>query len=584
MQNVLTPQQHDILQRQRDLFTQLERIAVRLEAPAAERQLLAHTRQQVDEFFLLVVVGEFNSGKSAFVNALLGQRFLNEGVTPTTSQIHILNYGPTPAAEQIEPFLLRVSYPVEWLQEINIVDTPGTNAIIQRHQEITEAFIPRADMILFVTSADRPFSESERIFLQLVRAWGKKVVVVINKIDILEDEAAINQVVDFVRDQSAAVLGAIPRIFPVSVRLAQRAKANANGQEESQRLLAASRFDDLETYILRTLDQQQRLYLKLESPLGVAERQQNSYQTLVQGRLQLLQEDFATLEHVDGQLHGYAADMHHDFRFRLSRIENILHDVRARGDNFFEETIRMGRIFDLLNSARLRAEFERAVIADTHQQIEKEVNDLIDWIIDRNYRQWQEVTQYLNRRAAQHGDRIIGDIGGAFDLNRKQLLESVGRAARDIVSTYDEAAEARQLSDSVRTALTTMGAVEIGALGLGAVLLHILTRALDPLGILAAGGLAIAGLFILPARRRAAKNDLDAKIEDLRQRLIATMTAQFERELAQSLQEIREAIAPYTRFIRSEHEKLLALDNELSNVNLTLRQLRSQLHALQSGQ
>lgn len=581
MQNILTPPQHQILEREREVFTRLESIAVRIESPASERELLARTRLQLDEFFLLVVVGEFNSGKSAFINAMLGQKFLDEGVTPTTSQIHVLTYGPRPTAEQIEPFLLRVSYPVEWLREINIVDTPGTNAIIQRHQEITEAFVPRADLILFVTSTDRPFSESERVFMQLVRDWGKKVVIVINKIDILEDEASINQVVDFVRDQAAGVLGAVPRIFPVSVRLAQRARIATDA--DRPHLMAASRFEELESYILRTLDQQQRLQLKLESPLGVAERLQAAYLDLLKQRLELLDEDFATLQHVDGQLDAYAADMRHDFRFRLSRIENILQDLRLRGDRFFEETIRMGRFLDLLNSARLRAEFEQQVVADTHQRIEAEVNDLIDWMIERNYRQWQDVTGYLNRRAAQYGDRVLGEVGGSFDINRKQLLQSVGRAAREVVATYDHQAEARALSESVRNSLTTMGAVEIGAVGLGALLLHLLTRALDPLGILAAGGLAIAGLFILPARRRRAKDDLDAKIEAVRARLLETMTQQFERELARSLQEIREAIAPYTRFIRSEHEKLTALEAELGDVALSLRQIRSQLHALQNG-
>ncbi len=582
MQNILTPQQHEILESERDVFSRLESIAVRLESPAAERELLARTRLQLDEFFLLVVVGEFNSGKSAFINALLGQRFLDEGVTPTTSQIHVLTYGPRPAAEQVEPFMLRVSYPVDWLREINIVDTPGTNAIIQRHQEITEAFVPRADLILFITSTDRPFSESERVFMQLVRDWGKKVVIVINKIDIMEDEASINQVVDFVRDQAAGVLGAVPRIFPVSVRLAQRARmAGTDGAgAESARWMAASRFAELETFILQALDQQQRLHLKLESPLGVAERLQGAYMGLVRQRLDLLDEDFSTLQHIDGQLDAYAADMRHDFRFRLSRIENILQDLRLRGDRFFEETIRMGRIFDLLNSARLRAEFEQQVVADTHERIEAEVNDLIDWMIERNFRQWQDITQYLNRRAAQYGDRVLGEIGGSFDINRKQLLQSVGRAAREVVATYDHQAEARELSDSVRNSLTTMGAVEIGALGIGAILLHTLTRALDPLGVIAAGTVAIAGLFVLPARRRRAKEDLDAKIEDVRQRLLETMSQQFERELARSLQEIREAIAPYTRFIRVEHQRLAEIDGQLGKVDLSLRDVRSRLHAL----
>ena len=75
------------------------------------------------------------------------------------------------------------------LREIHIVDTPGTNAIIREHEAITSEFVPRSDLVLFVTSADRPFTETERVFLEQVRGWGKKVVIVINKIDILESAA-----------------------------------------------------------------------------------------------------------------------------------------------------------------------------------------------------------------------------------------------------------------------------------------------------------------------------------------------------------------------------------------------------------
>jgi len=581
MQNVLTPSQQAILQQERELFALLETIAARLDAPASERELLARTRQQLDAFFLLVVVGEFNSGKSAFINTLLGARFLDEGVTPTTSQIHIIGYAPRPVAEPIEPFLLRVGYPVEWLQTIHIVDTPGTNAVIRRHQQITEGFIPRADLVLFITSADRPFSESERAFLELVKAWGKKVVVVVNKIDILENEAAIHQVVDFVRDQATMVLGVVPQVFPVSVRLAQRARIDDGQNHETARLLAASRFTALEDFILRTLDERQRLLIKLSSPLGVAERLRAEYEAGVQERLQLLQEDFVTLEHVETLLTAYAADMRRDLRLRLQGIENLLHALRARGDRFFEEMIRFGRLFDLLNGARLRAEFERVVIADTHHRLEEEVGALIDWLSDRNYHQWQDVTGYLNRRADRHGDRIVGTIGGRFDLDRRALLQSVGQRARAIVASYDHRAAAEELSTAVKNSLAAMGAVELGALGLGTLLLHLLTRALDPLGLVAAGGLALAGLFILPARRRAAKNDLDARIEAMRERLVATLTAECEHQIDATVQDIREAISPYTRFIRVEFERLTGLQTELDTVATALRHIRSQLHTLE---
>ena len=94
----------------------------------------------------------------------------------------------------LESALDRISIPAEILRDINIVDTPGTNAIHREHEAITREFVPRADMVLFVTSADRPFTETERAFLEQVRGWGKKVLVVINKIDILEGERQIDEV------------------------------------------------------------------------------------------------------------------------------------------------------------------------------------------------------------------------------------------------------------------------------------------------------------------------------------------------------------------------------------------------------
>ena len=71
-----------------------------------------------------------------------------------------------------------VTLPVDWLSEISIVDTPGTNAIIRSHELITTQFVPRSDLVLFLTSADRPFTESERLFLERIRDWGKKIVII----------------------------------------------------------------------------------------------------------------------------------------------------------------------------------------------------------------------------------------------------------------------------------------------------------------------------------------------------------------------------------------------------------------------
>ena len=579
MKRILTSKSETILQKERDLLARLEIAAVRLDAPQEDLDVIARTRQQLDSLFLLAVIGEFNSGKSAFINALLGGPYLEEGVTPTTSQVVIIAWGAEKRLVQMEPYLQRLELPIDWLQDIHIVDTPGVNVVVQQHEELTQAFIPRADLVLFVASADRPFSKSEREFLAFVRDWGKKIVFIINKLDILPDEEAVERVTDYVREQAQELLGVTPEIFPVSVRWAQEAKFNPNRPGAAQ-LLAASRFQPLEDFILERLDERERLRLKLENPLGIAGRLVNAYAQEVDERLNLLSEDLKTIAHIDEQLEAYQADMRHDFQFRLHRVDNALLEMRARGDAFFEETIRLGRFFDLMNASRLKAAFEEQVIADTPYRIEQEVNELVDWMVDRNYRQWQAITGYLNQRAKEHGDRIVGQVGGEFDLNRQRLLKSVSRAARDALSSYDKAAEARQLSQSVQTSLAAMGMVQVGALGLGAVLVHIFTRALDPLGVIAAGGVAIAGLFILPARRRAAKRDLEAKIETLRADLHDALTKQFEDELARSVQEIREAIAPYTRFVRTEQAKLEQVKADLAGIEKDMFELREAVRQL----
>ena len=156
-----------------------------------------------------------------------------------------------------------ITAPAPLLREIHIVDTPGTNAIIREHEAITAEFVPRSDLVLFVTSADRPFTETERAFLEQVRGWGKKIVIVINKIDILEGERQVEEVRAFVADNARALLGFSPDIFPVSARLALRAK------QGDPSAWAASRFEALERYIRDTLDSPGRVQLKLLNPLGV---------------------------------------------------------------------------------------------------------------------------------------------------------------------------------------------------------------------------------------------------------------------------------------------------------------------------
>ncbi|MFL6279811.1 MAG: dynamin family protein, partial [Vicinamibacterales bacterium] len=563
----------ELVREERRVLARLRTSLVRFDAAPEHQEALERSIEQLDELFLLVIVGEFNSGKSAFINALVGSSVAQEGVTPTTAQINVLQYGDTLDRKVREANLHVITAPAEILREIHIVDTPGTNAIIREHETITAEFVPRSDLVLFVTSADRPFTETERAFLEQVRGWGKKIVIVINKIDILDSGAQVEEIRAFVTDNARTLLGFNPDIFPVSARLALRAK------QGDPAAWAASRFEALERYIRDTLDSPGRVRLKLLNPLGVGAALTERHAAAVKERAALLKEDFVTLDEVDGQLAVYETDLMRDFGFRISDIDRILLEMEKRGHEFFDDTMRIGRVMDLLNRSRVQQGFEQRVVGDAPQEIERKVSELVDWLVDADLRQWQDVTRHLAERRRQYRDRIVGDAdSGRFLSDRSRLLESVSRESQKAIDSFDRRKEARELADDARNAVAAAAAVSAGGVGLGAIVtIAATTAAADVTGIIMASVIAALGFFILPAKRERAKEQMRRKIAGVRQRLSDALHEQFAKEIHKSGDRIRESIGPYSRFVRAEGEKLQTTEQELRAISAELASLRARI-------
>ena len=561
----------------------LERLVAFLEdfgAPQEDVGLVRRAHQDLEELFLLVIVGEFNSGKSAFVNALLGADIVGEGVTPTTDRITLLRYADEPVERGRPDGVLEKGAPNEFLREIAIVDTPGTNAIIRHHEELSRGFVPRSDLVLFVTSAERPLTESERGYLELIRDWGKKILLVINKADVLADESKVEEVRSFVDGGMRSALGLTPPIFFVSALLARKAKAATNAMERSA-LMKASGFAELESYVTGLLDEGGRVRLKMESPLGVVDELNRRYRGAVNERLALLQEDFRTAENVESQLGLYKEDMGRDFEARMAEIENIVLRMNERGDAWLEENIRFANIPELFRQEKVSERFEREVVADTEELVDERVDELIDWMVDRNLKQWRMVVDYVNRRRqAEYDERVIGEVGDSFEYNRGRLIQSVGKNAQDVVQRYDRERESEKLALSIQGAVTQTAALEVGAVGIGGVVVALATtRFLDVTGLIAAAIVAGYGLFILPNRRRKAREEFREKTDSLRKRLGEVVRRQFETESNRSVERMREAIAPYTRFVRSEHARMTGAREDLTAIDAETRALKEEISA-----
>jgi small GTP-binding protein len=557
LKGILDPVQQELVREERRILNELRASLIRFGASDENISPLEHSIGQLDELFLLVIVGEFNAGKSAFINALAGERLMEEGVTPTTAQVTPVRY-----------------------EDINIVDTPGTNAVIREHERITADFVPRADLVLFVTSADRPFTETERAFLEQIRDWGKKVVIVINKIDILGGDRDLAEVRSYVADNARRLLGVTPEIFPVSAKAAYRAKTG------EPQLWASSGFEPLERYIRTSLDSSARMRLKLLNPLGVGGALIDRYVVISRQRLAELQDDFTLLEDVERQLEAFQQDMAREFEGRMAVVDNVLLEMERRGYDFFDDTMRIGRMFDLLNRSRVQEGFERQVVADAPQQIEKRVVELIDWLVDADFRQWQRITRHLSDRRRAFRDRIVGqrfedEESRPFHDERRRMVDTVGRAAQTVVDTYDRRKEASQLADAARNAVATAAAAGAGALGLGALItIAATTAAADVTGILLASVIAALGFFVIPAKRTQAKAEMRRKISDVRARLSRALRSQFEEEIGRTIARMREGIGPYTRFVRTEGDKLRDMDLRLGTLKSDLERVRQQVDAL----
>ena len=155
-------------------------------------------RNRLGEPFMFVVCGEVKAGKSSFINALLnadGREICKVAPQPMTDTIQQIVWGERDEITQINPFLKRVTAPVEILKEIAVVDTPGTNSIIDGHQEITERFIPASDLVIFVFECKNPYQKSAWDFFEFIHdEWRKKVVFVLQQKDLMPAaDLAINE-------------------------------------------------------------------------------------------------------------------------------------------------------------------------------------------------------------------------------------------------------------------------------------------------------------------------------------------------------------------------------------------------------
>jgi small GTP-binding protein len=574
----LDEQTYALLQREQQL---LQRMKVLFEETGADPEVtkqLADLAENLSELFLVVVVGEFNAGKSRLLNALFGHEVMLEGPTPTTDKITLLRYGEKEVTRPRSDVMAEKRAPIEMLRDVAFVDTPGTNSIVQEHQQVTEDFIPRSDLVLFVTSYDRPLTESERRFLEFIREdWGRRLVFVVNKADLARSQEDLGEVVEHVKDGCRELLHFEPEVFPVSAEKAYAARIEGEGRSGDR--WGESRFGALKDFVTDTLSGTERLAIKLGSPLEAGERLLGRFSEELSDRRRVLSEDEDNLEFVESEIADVRAELESGYERHLTEIDKLLLKIEQRGTRFLEDNIRVSKISLLRNKDRFKEEFERQVVRDLDHQIEGHMTDAVDELTERALKLERQTLRTLGERMREAGSHL--DSEGDFTYNRAEVHRQIMREAEREMQNYDMRAESRRILENVYNATDLLQKGGYGVAGLaGLSVVLMVTAGLDTLGgfgLATSAAVAGAGLFVLPRQREKAKRQLKEHVEELREDLHRALSSQLDREIDKALDEMRETIQPYEEIVAEERETLREAEQERDTLEEELAELRTEV-------
>lgn len=548
-------------------------------------QLLQEEVSRLDDgLFLLVVCGEYNSGKSSVINCLMGRKIVEEGPTPTTAEVSVLKYGEdvvTIGNGGIVGGVAKVLVPVDFLKDINIVDTPGTNAIDRKHEMLTKNFVPRADLVLFITSADRPFSESERVFLEGIRDWGKKVVVVVNKVDLL-DEVGVRKVVDYVEDHARVLLGSRPKVLGISALKGFKGKVLEKGGGKEWK---ESNFGALESYITETLDSDERLRVKLDSIAAVGLTLGRKYEEVLQLSGRILKADKKALDGIKNVLDEYEVAMKQGFESHFARVDNILLEMLERSDQFLDSRLTITNFARLIYKQGVAKEYEAVVLKGTNELLEKHIRDLGEWAVERSGHVFVQASELFQKRISRR-EEIFPPVAPynslSFDENqirqisydpwsaRRALVASLNEVAESFPSHFGGKTESLKVGNAVSVATATAFAAELGALGAIGALIQ--TSTFDVTGLAATSLLATAGLAVLPRKRRMLRKEIRSKVNGIRKRIENEMKANVNELVAGQVEKIGEIVEPFRRFVNGRSS---VIDSQIRNLKSATEQLES---------
>ncbi len=533
-------------------------------------------RQHIEDPYLFVIVGEVKAGKSSFINALLESEkdICRVAPSPMTDTIQQILYAEEESEIIVNQYLKKLYQPVEILKEIAIVDTPGTNTIIEHHQEITERFVPSADLIVFVFEAKNPYRESAWKFFDYISdEWWKKVIFVLQQKDLLDDhDLAINKkgVEDHARKKGIEE----PQVFCVS------AKQEQAGDK------AKSGFGPLRVYIneqilggkAQVLKQQNNLstllniHDKIDSGLEVRRRQYEVDSTFREDIITTLEEHAGkSTKQVDVLIENLVAE--------YAKVTHPKVDEIKRGLGFIPMISRsFGATFGMKESPKewldkLLKDLEN----DLNYKLKNKLNDGVVDIADSIQQMGKMVDLKIRNSTTVLRDdhEIFSDIAEKRANVLKELQQSFSSFLNDTENFYDK--ELANASESISPNL----AAASGITAVGVILAAVTNGMVFDItgGVLTTAGLLFAGIS-LGFKRRKIINDFKSEVEKGRNLFNTDVSNSLKAYIARIKERIDYNFQKFDTHLEVEKKAIDSYTERLDRLRTAIVGLNAELEAI----
>ena len=515
-------------------------------------------RNRINDPFMFVIVGEVKAGKSSFINALLQteREITKVAPQPMTDTIQQIVYGETEEVIVINPFLKKILIPVDILKEVAIVDTPGTNTIVEHHQEITESFIPASDLIVFVFEAKNPYRQSAWDFFKFIHdEWRKKVIFVLQQKDLMSaEDLAVNM--NGVREYAEKQGIHQPQIFATSAKLEKDGEKTESG------------FIPIRHYILENITGGKAPVLKLENSVGTCLRINDSIREGLDLRQQQWEVDLefrkdikSTLDNQEQKSNRQVDQLVENILAGYDRTTQIKEQELREGLSFFSLVRRsMSSIFTKKTSAKewletLAKDLEQNLNQTLRDKLHEGINDLADNV--------QQMAKLIDLKINQSRSLLHNDheIFSAIAERRHNIFRELQDKFEDFIKKSESFTDQSLFPDNAPPPGSFATGSGIAVIGL---ILAVITQgAVFDItgGVLTTIGILFAG-FATNGKRRKIIEGFQSEINRGRTKIDTDVNAQLKQYIKRLKERIDSNFDPFDLMLEKEKEQLAILNHE----------------------